>query len=89
MTTNETGLICKGGIDHLVIAPDGTAWPCLSALRSPDWREMILGNWLDGKIDLSRKPQPCYLNCTDYYVLKEQHSNGDMWGVDAKPWGAE
>jgi organic radical activating enzyme len=79
------GLACQGGIDHLVMAPDGSAWPCLTTLRSPYWAEHCLGNWLDGNIDLSRKPQPCYLNCTDYFVLPQQHDAGDMWGVRAHP----
>jgi hypothetical protein len=68
----EQGLCCKGGVNHLTVAPDGTAWPCLTALRSPFWEALALGNWLDDTIDLSKKPQPCYLNCVDYYVLPEQ-----------------
>ena len=81
----EQGLCCQGGTSHLVIGPDGTAWPCLTALRSPFWKELQLGNWLDGTIDLTKKPQPCFLNCIDYYVLKDQHANGDMWGVEVQP----
>lgn len=77
------GLNCRGGIDHLTIAPDGTAWPCLTALRSPYWRELALGNWIDDTIDLNRREQPCYLDCVDYYVLREQHDAGDMWGINA------
>lgn len=84
-TKRSVGLSCQGGVDHLVIAPDGTAWPCLTALRSPYWRELSLGNWIDGTIDLSRRVQPCYLDCVDYYVLPEQHEAGDMWGVKARP----
>ena len=85
-TLTEFGLRCRGGIDHLNIAPDGSAWPCLTTMRSPYWRETCLGNWLDGEIDLSHKPQPCYLACVDYYVLPHEHSAGDMWGVCAGPW---
>lgn len=81
----DVGLCCKGGVNHLTIAPDGSAWPCLTTLRSPYWRETCLGNWLDGDLDLSRKPSPCYLNCVDYYVLPEQHHAGDMWQIEAKP----
>jgi MoaA/NifB/PqqE/SkfB family radical SAM enzyme len=77
----DAGLECMGGVDHMTVAPDGSAWACLSALRSPRWRELCLGNWLDRTVDLRRKPVPCYLNCVDYYVLKESHSCGDMWGV--------
>ena len=86
-TLTTLGLRCRGGIDHLNIAPDGLAWPCLTTMRSPYWRETCLGNWLDGFVTLEHKPQACYLNCVDYYVLPEQHSAGDMWGVRAEPWG--
>lgn len=80
-----TGLCCQGGVNHMTVAPDGSAWPCLSTLRSPYAASMCLGNWLDGMIDLSRKPQPCHLQCVDYFVLPSQHSAGDMWRIEAKP----
>lgn len=79
------GLCCEGGVNHLTVAPDGSAWPCLTTLRSPYWRETCLGNWLDDTVDLSRKEQPCHLNCSDYYVLAKEHDSGDMWGVEARP----
>ena len=81
----EQGLCCQGGINHLTIGPDGSAWPCLTALRSPYWRELCLGNWLDSEIDLGKKPQPCHLNCVDYYVLPQQHEAGDMWRCEVQP----
>lgn len=81
------GLVCKGGINHLTVGPDGMAWPCLTVLRSPYWEELVLGNWLDGTIDLTRKPVPCYLDCADYYILPSQHVAGDMWCIEARPWG--
>ena len=81
------GLCCKGGVNHMTVAPDGTAWPCLTTLRSPYWREMALGNWLDGTADVGRKEQPCHLNCVDYFVLPSQHSSGDMWHIEAMPCG--
>lgn len=84
-TPQAQGLCCQGGVQHLNIAPDGSAWPCLTSMRSPLWVEYRLGNWLDGPLDLSRKPQPCYLWCHDYYVLAPSHPNGDMWGVEARP----
>lgn len=83
--TQEVGLCCKGGTKHLTIAPDGTAWPCLTSLRSPYYADLVLGNWLDNTIDPSKKPQPCYLACHDYFILAKQHTAGDMWGVEAKP----
>ena len=82
----EQGLCCQGGINHLTIAPDGSAWPCLTTLRSPFWKQACLGNWLDDTVDVGRKKQPCHLNCVDYYVLTEQHSSGDMWGIEARPY---
>uniref|UniRef100_A0A6H1ZC39 Putative radical SAM superfamily protein n=1 Tax=viral metagenome TaxID=1070528 RepID=A0A6H1ZC39_9ZZZZ len=81
----DQGLCCKGGVNHLTVAPDGTAWSCLTTLRSPFWESLSVGNWLDDTIDLDRKPQPCYLNCVDYYVLPELHKAGDMWCIEAKP----
>jgi len=83
------GLACRGGIDHLLIAPDGTAYPCFTAFRSPYWREYELGNWLDGTVAADRKPVPCYLDCVDYYVLPAQHAAGDMWGTRPQPVGQE
>jgi len=80
-----TGLCCKGGEQHLTVTPDGSAWPCLTTLRSPYWKERCLGNWLDGTLDMGRKPQPCYLNCVDHYIMPTQHSAGDMWCLEAKP----
>jgi len=85
----ETGLVCRGGTDHLLIAPDGTAYPCFTAFRSPYWREYELGNWIDGTVDAVRKPAPCYLDCVDYYVLPHEHSAGDMWGSRPRPVGRE
>lgn len=79
------GLLCKGGESHLTIAPDGEAWPCLTSLRSPYWEQYRLGNWFEGKVDVGRKPQPCYLSCVDYYVLPHEHEAGDMWGIEAHP----
>lgn len=79
------GLCCRGGIDHLTIAPDGSAWPCLTTLRSPYWRERCLGNWIDNTLDLSRRIQPCHLDCVDYFVLPKEHAAGDMWGIRARP----
>ena len=84
-TRMEQGLLCEGGVNHLTVAPDGTAWPCLTKLRSPYWAETALGNWIDGTVDLAKKEQPCHLNCTDYYVLSGQHEAGDMWQVCARP----
>ena len=81
----KSGLLCQGGVNHITVGPDGTAWPCLTALRSPYYKKMVLGNWLDNTIDITNKPQPCYLDCTDYYVLSKQHSAGDMWNVQARP----
>ena len=79
------GLCCEGGVNHLTVAPDGTAWPCLSTLRSPYWAETAIGNWLDDTIDLNRKPQPCHIYCIDHYILETSHSGGDMWRVNAHP----
>lgn len=79
------GLVCQGGVDHLLIAPDGEAFPCFTAFRSPYWKEYSLGNWLDGTVDAGRKPVPCYLNCVDYYVLPHEHAAGDMWGSKPRP----
>jgi len=81
---SDVPYVCKAGHNHLVIAPDGTAWPCLTALRSPRWEEYILGNWLDGTVDLSKLRQPCHLKCTDYLVLKDRHSASDPWGVEVR-----
>lgn len=83
------GLVCKGGEDHLLIAPDGSAYPCFTAFRSPYWREYCLGNWLDGTVDAGRKPVPCYLDCVDYYVLPQEHAAGDMWGSCPRPAAGE
>lgn len=81
----KTGLVCQGGVDHLLIAPDGSAFPCFTAFRSPYWGRYCLGNWLDGTVDAARKPVPCYLDCVDYYVLPHEHAAGEMWGTRPRP----
>ncbi len=81
---DERGFLCKAGETHLTIGPDGTAWPCLTALRSPYWKERILGNYLDGTVDLSKKSQPCMLRCEQAGILAQKHHAGDMWGCEAK-----
>lgn len=83
-TLLDSDLVCRGGIDHLNVAPDGSCWPCLTTMRSPYWAETCLGNWLDGTLDISRKPRPCHLACHDYYVLRTRHESGDLWGVEAQ-----
>lgn len=77
-------LICDAGINHLVIAPDGGAWPCQTAINSYAWRETCLGNWLDGNIDLSRKPVPCHLWCVELYSQYKEHQAGDFFGISAR-----
>lgn len=77
-------LECDGGVAHLVVAPDGATWPCLTTLRSGAWGETALGNWLDGTLDLGRVPKPCRLYCYDYYVLRTRHVAGDMWNTNAR-----
>jgi hypothetical protein len=81
----EQALTCEAGINFLTVGPDGTAWPCLSALNSYAWKETSIGNWLDGTIDLSRKPNPCHLYCVEYNVQYAQHESGDFWGIHARP----
>lgn len=80
----DTPLLCQGGVDHLVLAPDGMAWPCLTTLRSPRWAETCLGNWIDGTLAPRRRIQPCHEFCYDFYVLPKLHEAGDMWGVKAR-----
>jgi hypothetical protein len=81
----DVPLVCLGGINHLNVAPDGTAWPCLSTMRSENAWALELGNWLDGTLDLGRRIQPCYLYCADYYILPRLHLGGDVWNVQARP----
>jgi len=88
LETTNTPLYCDAGHNHLVVAPDGRAWPCLTTLRSPWWRETVLGNWLDDSVDLGKVRQPCYLYCLDYYVLAKKHPAGDMWGVNVREGAA-
>jgi len=83
--TTDLGLCCRGGHDHLLVTPDGSAYPCFTALRSPFHEQYLLGNWLDDTMEPSRKPEPCYLKCVDYYVLPSQHQSGDLWGVQVRP----
>ena len=82
---SEQGFCCKGGEQHLTIAPDGSAWPCLTSLRSPRWKEYRLGNFLDEELDLTRKPQPCHLMCEQYLILKDHPAGEDIWDVEAHP----
>jgi len=86
-TLTHNPLQCQAGITHLVIAPDGRAWPCLTTLRSPFYPVYCLGNWIDGlPEDISTHvPYPCYLDCHDY-KLKREHIGGDIWGTNPTPY---
>jgi organic radical activating enzyme len=79
------GLTCEAGVNHITVGPDGTAWPCLSALWSAWWAETSLGNWLDGPLDLSRKRQPCRLYCAEYRMQYQEHESGDFWHTNVRP----
>ena len=80
----ETSLICEGGVNHLVIAPDGNAWPCQTALNSYLWKETCLGNWIDGELDLSKKPVPCHLYCVEYNHQYKEHEAGDFFYLNVR-----
>jgi hypothetical protein len=82
-------LVCDAGKNFITIAPDGQAWPCLSALNSYAWAETSIGNWLDDTIDLSHKPNPCRLFCVEFNVQYALHESGDFWGINARPAGGE
>jgi len=77
-------LVCDAGVNHLVMAPDGSAWPCLGAMWSTQWRETMLGNWLDDTVDVSRVPKPCKLYCESYVYLLSEHPSGDMWKTNVR-----
>jgi organic radical activating enzyme len=77
-------LICEGGVNHLVIAPNGDAWPCQTAINSYAWKETCLGNWLDGTLDLSHKPIPCNLYCVDWFHQYKEHQAGDFFGLKVR-----
>ena len=77
-------LLCEAGTNHLVIAPDGGAWPCQTAINSYAWRETYLGNWLDGELDMSKKPVPCHLWCVELYSQYKEHQAGDFFGINAR-----
>jgi len=78
-------MTCKSGVNFLTVDPSGQAWPCLSSLNSYAWKETCIGNWLDGTIDLSNKPDPCHLFCVEYFVQYGAHESGDFWGIEAHP----
>lgn len=77
-------LMCDAGTNHLVIAPDGGAWPCQTAINSYAWKETYLGNWLDGDLDLSKKPVPCHLWCVELFSQYVEHQAGDFFGINAR-----
>jgi organic radical activating enzyme len=78
-------LTCKAGTNFMTIAPDGRAWPCLSALNSYAWNETSIGNWLDNTIYLSSKPTECKLFCVEYFIQASEHEAGDFWDIQAHP----
>jgi hypothetical protein len=80
----NTPLVCEGGVNHLTVAPDGSAWPCLTAMRIPEYADVCLGNWLDAGIDVARKPVPCYMNCADYYLIEPGSECENMWGLNVR-----
>lgn len=84
-TLTDEPLICDAGITHLFSDPAGQVWACQTAMNSPYWQSMCLGNWVDGEIDLSKKPVPCYLWCVERNVNSEAHESGDFFHVNARP----
>jgi organic radical activating enzyme len=80
----DTPLVCEGGVNHLVIAPNGDAWPCQTTINSYAWRETCLGNWIDGTLDLSKKPQPCNLRCVEYFYQYPEHQAGDFFFLNVR-----
>lgn len=80
----DEGLICDAGVTHLFSDPSGNVWACQTALNSPFWRETCLGNWIDGKIDISRKPVPCFMWCVEKNVNSGAHESGDFFHVNAR-----
>lgn len=85
----KQSLVCDAGVNFITIGPDGTAWPCLSSLNSYAWEETSIGNWIDGTIDLSHKPNPCHLYCVELFIQLKQHESGDFWGIHARPLDGE
>jgi len=85
----DLALTCEAGVNFITVDPAGNAWPCLSAINSFAWESTCLGNWLDGELDLTRKPKPCHLFCVDYFVQTPQHESGDFWGIHARPFEEE
>ena len=84
-TLTDQPLVCDGGITHLFSDPAGNVWPCQTTLNSPFWKSTCLGNWVDGEVDLSNKPVPCYLWCVERNVNSEAHESGDFFHVNARP----
>lgn len=78
------GLVCEGGINHLVIDPAGNAWTCQSSINSYAWDKTCLGNWLDGPLDIKHKPNPCYLYCVEYFVQYKEHQAGDFFFLNVR-----
>lgn len=83
----EGGLSCDGGKTHKVFTPGGNVFPCLTTLRSHTRWERCLGNVFDEGYDPKKleKIEGCSLYCYDYYVLKNSHPGGEMWGVNPRP----
>ena len=84
-TLTDTPFVCDAGITHLFSDPAGQVWACQTCLNSPYWKETCLGNWVDGDIDMSKKPVPCYLWCVEYHVNSQDHESGDFFHVNARP----
>jgi len=84
-TLTDTPFVCDAGETHLFSDPAGQVWACQTCLNSPYWKETCLGNWVDGDIDMSKKPVPCYLWCVEYHVNSQDHESGDFFHVNARP----
>jgi organic radical activating enzyme len=77
-------LICEGGVNHLVIGPNGDAWPCQTSINSYAWRETKLGNWIDDTLDLTKVPKPCQLQCVEYFYQYKEHQAGDFFNLNVR-----
>ena len=68
--------ICNAGQQHLVIAPDGTAYRCQVELQK---QIRPMGNFLDGSLDVPPSTHLCLIGCSTCYTQNGQAAPG--WRV--------
>ena len=81
----DMAFTCRAGVDHIIIDPEGTVYPCCAILRSKWWAEGRMGNIFDSPVKLERPWDVCTFRCENYFVFDKQPHLHDVFALGVKP----